>query len=143
MANLAHYATLSMESTVKSQEFTQKYYRFMDGQRSFLTQLYHGTSLIVWNGNGFQGGNDFVSGLLQTLPPTKHEIHACNAQPILAWNEPIVTTDVPYNILVQVSGTVLYDNSSFLRAFTQTFILTPDPTNPGNYYISNDTFRLV
>lgn len=44
-------------------------------------------------------------------------------------------------ILINVTGTVKYEDSPMKRTFSQTFILMPDENQASNYYIQSDNFR--
>ncbi|KAJ1984745.1 hypothetical protein H4R33_004268 [Dimargaris cristalligena] len=134
--------TLSEDANTRVHDFVELYYHTLDTAKASAARFYTPNSLIVWNGQGFQGFDQFLAGILATLSATKHEIETYDAQPIAAWNAPLQPGTLP-NIIVQVSGTVQFLPNTDLQTFNHTFILTPNPQTPGSYYISNETFRLV
>lgn len=57
----------------------------------------------------------------------------CDCQP--------TTACTPAGILVSVSGNLAIDDNPPMK-FAQSFLLLPDASNPSNYWVHNDIFRL-
>ena len=72
---------------------------------------------------------------VQSLPfgRVEHKVVTCDCQPTTAVN--------PQGILVAVSGTMVIDGGQPLK-FAQSFFLVPDSSNPSNFWVHNDIFRL-
>ncbi|KAF9188824.1 NTF2- export protein 2 [Haplosporangium sp. Z 767] len=118
--------------------FVEVYYRVYDKQRAVLDRLYRDTSAILWNGNAFSGIKPF-SEFYNKLPVTEHEVNSYDCHPL-----PTQSADPNQagSIIVNVSGTVKYGNESEVRLFSQSFVLSPDPTS-GSFYVWSDCFRFV
>ncbi|PCH34266.1 NTF2-like protein [Wolfiporia cocos MD-104 SS10] len=132
--------------------FTHLYYSTYDSATRVddLPNFYRPTSSLTWNGKPFQG-SDGVRELVGAMPPTRHEVQCFDCHPIPGSQPP--------NLLITVSGTVAYGrrppgNSKSVddqpRAFSQTFMLVPDPTAPpskagevAKYYVNADALRFV
>ncbi|KAI8808336.1 hypothetical protein BJ742DRAFT_772328 [Cladochytrium replicatum] len=114
--------------------FVKLYYSTFDSNRIQLQQLYRDSSVILWNGNPFQGGTPYME-FCQKLPASDHKLSSYDSQPIAMKDK---------DVLVNVNGAVRYGTESF-RQFCHTFILTPDPENMTSrgYVIGMESFRLV
>ncbi|KAK9764865.1 hypothetical protein K7432_007290 [Basidiobolus ranarum] len=121
-----------------AEQFVDLYYKLYDDQRHLLGKFYRDNSAIVWNGNAYSGVTPF-SEFYQKLPSTVHEIQAFDCHP-LPFTGP---TEGPFSILVNVTGSVKYGKETVPRLFSQNFVLTPDPTKLGNFYVGSDCLRFV
>ncbi|KAJ1976985.1 hypothetical protein H4R35_002477 [Dimargaris xerosporica] len=139
----ANLATSQAEHCYEEcQRFVDLYYRLMDLHKPSLAQFYSDTSQIVWRNHPLQGGAQFMAAVIGKLPPTNHQIQSFDCQPITAWNVP-PPPGTAYNMALQVTGTVTYDNHTTALGFTHSFFLSPRLDNPQKHYISNEMFRLV
>ncbi|KAF7726773.1 NTF2- export protein 2 [Apophysomyces ossiformis] len=121
-----------------TEQFVQFFYGNYDKQRSALGNLYRDNSAILWNGNAFSGAQQY-SEFLGRLPVSQHEIDVYDCQPIAA----TMNAQGTCGVLINVTGSVKYGDSPSKRTFSQTFILMPDETQAGNYYVQSDNFRFV
>ncbi|TPX38044.1 hypothetical protein SmJEL517_g00069 [Synchytrium microbalum] len=126
--------------------FVTKYYDMFDQKRYALnTTLYRETSAILWNGQAFSGGTQFAA-FYSTLPQSKHQVHTYDSQPLFADQSNVqqyLDSTKKWDIIIQVSGSVKYADNPW-RAFSQTFILTPDPDPTKKvYFAGTDLYRLT
>ncbi|KAJ1983412.1 hypothetical protein H4R34_001287 [Dimargaris verticillata] len=126
----------------EGKRFVELYYQLMDTHKPSLAQFYSDTSQIVWRNHPHQGGAQFLTAVIGKLPSTNHQIRSFDCQPVTAWNV-LPPPGTPYNIALQVTGAVTYDNHTIALGFTHSFVLSPRLDHPGKYYISNEMFRLV
>lgn len=63
-----------------------------------------------------------------------HQVVTCDCQP--------TTAATPNGIIVFVNGNLIIDEGANPMKFAQCFHLLPDPSNPANYWVHNDIFRL-
>jgi NTF2-related export protein 1/2 len=108
------------------------YYDSLDKKRHQVSKLYLENATFVWNGNA-SIGKDNIQKFFQELPSSEHQMTTVDAQPIID-----NTVSQTFTFLVQVSGTVKYQDSPS-RAFQQTFMLT---AQQDKWKIVNDCFRL-
>ncbi|KAF9169969.1 NTF2- export protein 2 [Mortierella sp. AD010] len=111
-------------SSSGADQFVELYYKVYDTQRPVLNRLYRDSSAILWNGNAFSGitpYQEFYNKLASTQSPDPN---------------------IPCSIILNVTGTVQYSNEKQKRLFSQSFVLSPDPTN-GSFYVWSDCFRFV
>ncbi|KAG0359678.1 Nuclear transport factor 2 [Gamsiella multidivaricata] len=85
---------------------------------------------MSWESQETQGAVNIVSKLV-SLPFQKvsHKVATLDAQPL--------GTD---GIVISVTGQLLIDDETNPQFYTQTFVLKAEG---GNYYVSNDIFRLI
>ncbi|KAF8941810.1 NTF2- export protein 1 [Haplosporangium gracile] len=117
--------------------FVGIYYQLFDTQRPVLNRVYRDTSAILWNGNAFNGIGPF-SEFYNKLASSEHTVNAYDCHPLPTSTAP----GTPGSMILNVSGTVKYSNEASARHFSQSFILSPDPTN-GSFYVWSDCFRFV
>lgn len=77
-----------------------------------------------------------VVNVCQGLPFQKvvHQVVTYDAQPMMSVQ--------PQGILVFVNGNMKVDDSEHPMKFAQVFHLLPDPSQPGQYWVASDVFRL-
>ncbi|KAL1921639.1 uncharacterized protein VTP21DRAFT_10281 [Calcarisporiella thermophila] len=121
-----------------AEQFVELYYRLYDNQRGLVNKFYRDDSAILWNGNAYSGVTPF-SDFLVKLPSTSHEVNTFDCHPIIS----SINAQGTSSIVVIVNGSVKYGDEQRPRLFSQTFILSPIPEKPGNYYVSSDCFRFV
>ncbi|KAL0477124.1 NTF2-related export protein [Acrasis kona] len=117
-----------------AETFIPNYFRFMDSNRQETLKLYKDWTSIVWNGQKY--GAQQYSQILQSLPPTTHDVESIDVQPI----ETTLSLSSP-NLLVIVTGSVTYNNdNSTKRLFTQNFVIFSEQQG---YFIASDNFRWI
>lgn len=92
--------------------------------------------MMTFEGSPIMGAESIVRKLVE-LPFQKvqHHVVTCDCQP--------TTAVEPNGIIVSVSGSLVLDGSQDTPVkFAQCFHLLPDPSNPGNFWVHNDIFRL-
>ncbi|KAL0086305.1 hypothetical protein J3Q64DRAFT_1821272 [Phycomyces blakesleeanus] len=119
-----------------AEQFVQFYYGNFDGQRTTLPNLYRDKSTILWNGNALSGAQKF-SELLAVIPQSIHEIDVYNCQPITA----TVNAQGTCGILINVTGSVKFDDGSAIKSFSEVFMLMPDEEQTNNYFVQSQNFR--
>ncbi|KAG0034369.1 NTF2- export protein 2 [Podila clonocystis] len=124
-------------SSKGADQFVELYYKVFDTQRPVLNRLYRDSSAILWNGNAFSGITPFAE-FYNKLSTSEHSITTYDCHPLPTQAGP----NTPGSIIVNVSGTVRYSNEKKDRLFSQSFVLSPDPTN-GSFYVWSDCFRFV
>ncbi|KAF9293177.1 NTF2- export protein 2 [Mortierella antarctica] len=124
-------------SSKGADQFVELYYKVFDTQRPVLNRLYRDSSAILWNGNAFSGITPFAE-FYNKLSPSEHSVTTYDCHPLPTQAGP----NTPGSIIVNVSGTVRYSNEKKDRLFSQSFVLSPDPTN-GSFYVWSDCFRFV
>ncbi|KAF9382191.1 NTF2- export protein 2 [Podila verticillata] len=124
-------------SSKGADQFVELYYKVFDTQRPVLNRLYRDSSAILWNGNAFSGITPFAE-FYNKLSTSEHSIICYDCHPLPTQTGP----NTPGSIIVNVSGTVRYSNENKDRLFSQSFVLSPDPTN-GSFYVWSDCFRFV
>ncbi|KAG0089388.1 NTF2- export protein 2 [Podila epicladia] len=154
-------------SSKGADQFVELYYKVFDTQRPVLNRLYRDSSAILWNGNAFSGITPFAE-FYNKLSTSEHSVISYDCHPLPS-KEIDQTThylllselqlklycaksshlrvaqagpNTPGSIIVNVSGTVRYSNENKDRLFSQSFVLSPDPTN-GSFYVWSDCFRFV
>ncbi|KAF9437323.1 NTF2- export protein 2 [Entomortierella beljakovae] len=125
-------------SSSGADQFVELYYKVYDTQRPVLNRLYRDNSAILWNGNAFAGITPFQE-FYTKLATSEHFVESYDCHPLPS-QSPDPST--PCSIIVNVLGTVLYSNESHKRLFSQSFVLSPDPTN-GSFFVWSDNFRFV
>ncbi|KAJ2963473.1 hypothetical protein NQZ79_g1502 [Umbelopsis isabellina] len=115
-----------------AQQFTKFYYDTFDSNRSGLTALYRGESMLSFEGQQFQGAGNITEKLV-SLPFQKvaHRISTVDAQPSNPNGQSIVVT---------VTGQLLIDEEQNPQMFAQTFNLIAEG---GSFWVYNDIFRLI
>ncbi|KAJ3145427.1 NTF2- export protein 2 [Geranomyces michiganensis] len=111
--------------------FVPSYYKVYDRQRHLLHQFYKDGSAVLWNGSALPGHS--CSEFFLKLPATDHHVSSYDAQPVMDRGQ----------ILLTVSGNVRYGEDKESKAFSQVFVLSPDPEQPQKYFIGSDHFRFV
>ncbi|KAG0088244.1 NTF2- export protein 2 [Podila epicladia] len=124
-------------SSKGADQFVELYYKVFDTQRPVLNRLYRDSSAILWNGNAFSGITPFAE-FYNKLSTSEHSVISYDCHPLPTQAGP----NTPGSIIVNVSGTVRYSNENKDRLFSQSFVLSPDPTN-GSFYVWSDCFRFV
>ncbi|KAF9311050.1 NTF2- export protein 2 [Podila horticola] len=124
-------------SSKGADQFVELYYKVFDTQRTVLNRLYRDSSAILWNGNAFSGITPFAE-FYNKLSTSEHSVNSYDCHPLPTQTGP----NTPGSIIVNVSGTVRYSNENKDRLFSQSFVLSPDPTN-GSFYVWSDCFRFV
>ncbi|KAI9010867.1 hypothetical protein CLU79DRAFT_839437 [Phycomyces nitens] len=119
-----------------AEQFVEFYYRAFDGQRTALANLYRDTSTILWNGNALSGAQQY-SELLARVPQSKHEIDVYDCQPIPATMHAQGTC----GILINVAGSVNFDDGSAIKLFSEIFMLMPDEGQANTYFVQSQNFR--
>lgn len=89
------------------------------------------TAILVYNGNGI-AGVEHITKFIQDMPASEHSITTVDAQPIL-------DISAGRSLLIQISGTVKYENQKQSQAFQQSFLITAQDSK---WKIVSDTFRL-
>ncbi|KAF9580846.1 NTF2- export protein 2 [Lunasporangiospora selenospora] len=125
-------------SSKGADQFVELYYKLFDTQRGVLNRLYRDSSAILWNGNAYSGITPF-SEFYNKLSSSEHIINSYDCHPLPTQS---LDPNTPGSIIVNVSGTVKYSNETNPRLFSQSFVLSPDPTN-GSFYVWSDCFRFV
>ncbi|KAG2182471.1 hypothetical protein INT43_007401 [Umbelopsis isabellina] len=115
-----------------AQQFTKFYYDTFDSNRSGLTALYRGESMLSFEGQQFQGAQNITEKLV-SLPFQKvaHRISTVDAQPSNPNGQSIVVT---------VTGQLLIDEEQNPQMFAQTFNLIAEGSS---FWVYNDIFRLI
>ncbi|KAG8757996.1 Nuclear transport factor 2 [Serendipita sp. 396] len=112
-----------------ARQFVEFYYSAFDKDRSQLSSLYSGDSMLTFEDSQFQGSVSIIEKLVG-LPFQKvvHSITTLDAQPL------------PNNgISILVTGELMVDDSPLPMRFSQLFNLLPTGSS---YYVLNDIFRL-
>ncbi|PIA50708.1 hypothetical protein AQUCO_01200137v1 [Aquilegia coerulea] len=111
--------------------FVDHYYLLFDTNRLSLASLYQPTSLLTFEGQKIQGGDDIALKFNQ-LPfdHCKHFITTIDCQP----------SSFTGGILVFVSGNLQLAGEEHQLKFSQMFHLIP--TLEGSFFVQNDIFRL-
>ncbi|KAL5728746.1 Nuclear transport factor 2B [Ranunculus cassubicifolius] len=111
--------------------FVDHYYMLFDTNRPCLSSLYQTTSLLTFEGQQIEGGDNIAQKLNQ-LPfdQCKHFITTIDCQP----------SSFPGAIVVFVSGNLRLDGEEHQLKFSQMFHLMP--TAQGSFFLQNDIFRL-
>ncbi|KAF8939979.1 NTF2- export protein 2 [Dissophora ornata] len=119
-------------------QFVALYYKVYDTQREVLNRFYRDTSAILWNGNAYSGIKHF-SAFYEKLAKSEHIVEAYDCHPL-----PSQSPDpkAHCSLILNVSGTLQYNNEKKKRLFSQSFVLSPDPTD-GSYFVWSDCFRFV
>ncbi|RPB11674.1 nuclear transport factor 2 [Morchella conica CCBAS932] len=112
-------------------EFAKYYYNTFDSDRTRLAPLYRENSMMTFETNQHQGVSPIIEKLT-SLPFGKvaHRITTLDAQP----------AGPNGNIMVQVTGELVIDDSEHPQRYSQCFHLVPEGES---YYVLNDIFRLV
>ncbi|KAF9093852.1 NTF2- export protein 2 [Mortierella sp. GBA35] len=118
--------------------FVAAYYNLFDTQRPVLNRVYRDSSAILWNGNAYSGIGPF-SEFYNKLASSEHSVSSYDCHPLPNAVDP----STQGSILVNVSGTVKYGNEPATRHFSQSFVLSPDPTANGDFFVWSDCFRFV
>ncbi|KAG0004311.1 NTF2- export protein 2 [Entomortierella chlamydospora] len=125
-------------SSSGADQFVELYYKVYDTQRPVLNRLYRDSSAILWNGNAFSGITPYQE-FYNKLASSEHSIDAYDCHPLPSQSP---DPNTPCSIILNVTGTVQYSNEKQKRLFSQSFVLSPDPTN-GSFYVWSDCFRFV
>nr|CAB3457526.1 unnamed protein product [Digitaria exilis] len=110
--------------------FVDHYYATFDNNRAELAGLYRDCSMLTFEGQKIQGGQN-ITAKLTSLPfaTCKHQISTLDCQPSAG------------GVLVFVSGALQVNDEKHLLRFSQSFHLMPVET--GIFYVQNDIFRLI
>ncbi|KAG0641079.1 hypothetical protein HOY80DRAFT_955977 [Tuber brumale] len=121
-------------------KFIGSYYEAINTntKRASLENFYHPNASIVWNGNPMTGGEAFAR-FYEHMPATHYDVKSYDSQPMLVPG----TSGGPCNYMVIVSGSVKYGDSKEQRGFSETFVLKPSATDPNQYVVATQGFRLV
>lgn len=126
-----------MDFKAVSEQFCTFYYQTFASNRSQLTPVYTDQSCLTFEGDQVLGKEAIVKKLA-SLPFQKvqHNITKADAQPVIG-------VDGGQSVFVSVIGKILTDDDPE-KGFTQSFLLRPvNPTQPGGYFVANETFRLT
>lgn len=121
---------MSVDFSTLAQQFTEFYYNQFDQDRSQLGNLYRNESMLTFETSQVQGVASIVEKLT-SLPFQKvtHRITTLDAQPCSPQGD----------VLVMITGELLFDEETNAQRFSQVFHLIPDGQS---YYVFNDIFRL-
>ena len=123
-----------------AEQFTQLFYRNIDGQRAQLRAFYRPTSTILWNGNAFIGG-DAYTDFMTRFPPTSHEVHSFDCHPVdSAMLSGVPIPGEPPSMILVVSGNVRYGEEREKRGFSESFLLKADGEV---FYVANHVNRHI
>jgi len=91
--------------------------------------------MLTFEGDRYMNAQN-ITQKLTSLPFQRvvHQVSTCDCQPLLHTQ--------PSGIVVFVSGNLIVDDSQTPIKYSQTFTLFPDPSNPDNFWVHNDMFRL-
>jgi NTF2-related export protein 1/2 len=123
-----------------AEQFTQLFYRNIDGQRAQLRAFYRPTSTILWNGNAFIGG-DAYTDFMARFPATSHEVNSFDCHPVdSAMLSGVPIPGEPPSMILVVSGSVRYGEERERRGFSESFLLKADGDV---FYVANHVNRLI
>ncbi|KAH6764596.1 NTF2-like protein [Perilla frutescens var. hirtella] len=119
------------EAKMVGAAFVDHYYHLFDHDRAAVVSLYHPTSMLTFEGQKMQGG-DQISAKLNQLPFDQclHVISTVDSQP----------SAFAGGVIVFVSGSLRLHEEEHPLRFSQMFHLVP--TGEGSYFVQNDIFRL-
>nr|GLL23998.1 nuclear transport factor 2 [Ipomoea trifida] len=116
---------------VVGRSFVDHYYHLFDNDRPSLGSLYQPTSMLTFEGQKLQGGED-ICAKLNALPfgQCRHVVSTVDSQP----------SSLDGGIIIFVSGSLLLPGEEHPLRFSQMFHLIP--TAEGSFFVQNDVFRL-
>ena len=131
---LSDFRSLTEQAIQASDQFCQLYYKYHDTKPHVLyRQFYTEKSLLVWNGNNYNGLH--INEFFLNHPGTEHVVTAMDSQPI----NKIATANVT-SIMVICEGKVKYENEREWKFFTQNFLLMSENNT---WKIVSDCFRFI
>jgi len=133
---------IALVSALSGDKFKDLFYSVCDTHREEIINFYKQNSILIWGGQK-NGGCPDLRTFWKKYPPTKHEIHSLDAQPV---NVDLKVGNVPGSaaaIVVSVVGDVRFGIETRKRGFRHTFVLERDVSNLNSnlYYILSHTFR--
>lgn len=127
-------AQVNKLAAMRGKAFKDIFYTVFDSQRDELHHLFRDNTAVLWNGKPVTGGLAGIAEFVKGLPPTKHDLHTADSQPVgvPAANDRSRST----SLLVATSGQVRYGigvsgDAGSKHTFQHTILLDRDAAKTG------------